>query len=224
MTTNPGHREHLLKLAAIIYRSGQDDVDGLLAAFAVDLIREGYRVGGVIQHNAEGLSGPRDPMQLIDLSNGRAISICQSLGRGAVSCRLDAAGLAEASVAVSRAIAAEVDLVIVNKFSKVEAAGGGLRAEIADAVVAGLPLLTAVPDKCFHAWVAFTGGFGTTLACERRAAEEWWRETSWRQSHARVLDRLQRRSTPRALQPTLGVVPLRRFLLADHNVGRLDHG
>jgi hypothetical protein len=127
---------HPLKLAAIIYRPA-DDVDGLLANFASDLICEGNRVGGVVQKNTRGACGPRELMEMIDLMSGAAIRICQSLGSGAGACKLDPAGLAEAATAVSRAVAANVDLVIVNKFSKQEAAGGGLRAEIADAVTAG---------------------------------------------------------------------------------------
>jgi molybdate transport system ATP-binding protein len=80
----------------------------------------------------------------------------------------------------------------VNKFSKQEAGGGGLRAEIADAVVAGLPILTAVSDKCYDDWIAFTGGYGTTLACERRVVDDWWRETSLREGRARVLASVER--------------------------------
>lgn len=226
--TNPGYHDHLMKLAAIIYRSGEDDVDRLLADFAVDLIGDGHRIGGIVQHNADGPCGPRDLMQLVDLSSGRAIPICQSLGNGAMSCRLDAAGIAEAAVAVTRAIATDVELVIVNKFSKQEAAGGGLRAEIADAVVAGLPVLTAVPDKYYHAWIAFTGGFGTTLACERHVVEEWWREISWRESRARVLDKLKRGGDRKTPTTSHGIVPFHGLSLAeslaDHDVGRLDHG
>ncbi len=68
-------------------------------------------------------------MQAIDLMTSREISIRQPLGSGAMACKLDAAGLAEAAVAVTRAIAANVDLVVINKFSKQEAAGEGLRDE-----------------------------------------------------------------------------------------------
>jgi molybdate transport system ATP-binding protein len=185
--------EHLLKLTAIIYRSGEDDIDGLLKTFAADLIREGHRVGGVVQHNSKGECGPRDLMQLIDLMTGRAIPICQALGGGAVSCKLDPAGLADAAVSVSRAIAEDVELVIVNKFSKQEAAGGGLRAELADAVVAGLPVLTAVSDKCYDAWIEFSGGYGTTLVCERAIIDDWWREISRREGRARLEAQLERK-------------------------------
>jgi molybdate transport system ATP-binding protein len=186
------YREHLLKLAAVIYRSGEDDVDGLLARFAADLIREGHRIGGVVQCNNQGAPSSQPAMSLVDLMTGRRISISQALGASSSACKLDPCGLADAAVSVSRAIAEGVELVIVNKFSKQEAGGGGLRAEIADAVVAGLPILTAVSDKCYDDWIAFTGGYGTTLACERRVVDDWWRETSLREGRARVLASVER--------------------------------
>jgi molybdate transport system ATP-binding protein len=176
---------HPLNLAAIVYRPA-DDIDGLLAGFAGDLIRSGRRLGGIVQRNTKGEHGERERMEVVDLMTGKVVRICQSLGTGAAACKLDPAGLAEAATAVTRAVAANVELVIVNKFSKQEAAGRGLRAEIADAVAAGLPLLTAVPDNCYAAWLRFTGGFGTTLLCERRIVEDWWHEMSMRAWYARI--------------------------------------
>jgi nucleoside-triphosphatase THEP1 len=209
---------HPLKLAAIIYRPA-DDVDSLLASFASDLICEGNRIGGIVQKNTKGEHGERERMEVIDLMTGVAIRICQSLGSGAAACKLDPAGLAEAATAVSRAVAAKVDLVFVNKFSKQEAAGNGLRAEIAEAVMAGRPLLTAVPDKCYDAWTGFTGNFGTTLVCERRILEDWWREMSLREKRARIFAHFDKAgaSLPRAK------LPFRERLLRDHDVRRLDH-
>lgn len=153
------------RIAAILYRS-QDDVDALLADFAETLVRSGERIGGVVQRNLEDGAGCQVGMQAIDLMTGHEISICQPLGAGAMACKLDAAGLAEAAIAVTRAIAADVDLVVVNKFSKQEAAGEGLRDELAAAIAAGIPVLTAVPEKCLDAWNDFSGGIGTTLLCE----------------------------------------------------------
>jgi molybdate transport system ATP-binding protein len=125
-------------------------------------------------------------MQVIDLLTGRPISICQPLGTGAMACKLDPAGLAEASLAISRAIVENVALIIVNKFSKQEAAGHGLRSELAEAIIAGGPVLTAVPEKCFDAWREFTGDRGTMLLCARHVVEDWWREVSLRRAGARA--------------------------------------
>lgn len=176
---NPNH------LAAIVYRP-EDDVDSLLAAFADDRLRNGERVGGVVQRNLKDDAGRSNGMLVVDLLTGREISICQPLGSGATACKLDPAGLAEASFAVSRAIAEDVALIIINKFSKQEAAGHGLRSELAEAILAGGPVLTAVPEKCLDAWKEFTGDLGTTLFCARPIVEQWWREVSLRRAGAQA--------------------------------------
>lgn len=191
------------RVAAILYRP-QDDVDGLLADFAQNLVQSGERIGGVVQRNVKDGADCQIGMQAVDLMTGAEISICQPLGSGAMACKLDAAGLAEAAVAVTRAIAADVDLVVINKFSKQEAAGDGLRNELADAIAAGIPVLTAVPEKCLEAWNDFTGGIGTSLLCERGAIEGWWQDLSSRIKRARAARRPD--DAPAAL-------------LADHHVG-----
>jgi nucleoside-triphosphatase THEP1 len=190
------------RVAAILY-GPKDDVDSLLAGFAQGLVGAGERIGGVVQRNLKDGAGCQIGMQAIDLMTGREISICQPLGRGAMACKLDSAGLAEAAVAVTRAIAADVDLVVVNKFSKQEAAGEGLRDELADAIAAGIPVLTAVPEKCLAAWTAFTGGIGTSLLCERSVVEGWWQDLSARTRRATAARAADEAATP---------------LLADHHV------
>src|SRR5581483_8311835 len=182
-------------VAAVLYRS-QDDVDTLLADIAESLSREGVRVGGVAQRNLKGANG-KTGMLAVDLMTCREISICQPLGSGAMACKLDAGGLAEAAVAVARAISAEVDLLVINKFSKQEASGKGLRAEFAEAIMAGVPLLTAVPEKCLADWRAFTGDIGTTLLCDRSVVEGWWRDLSAR------IARVRARSATAARSPAI---------------------
>ncbi|WP_349629915.1 DUF2478 domain-containing protein [Bradyrhizobium sp. G127] len=172
---------NLNHLAAILYRPA-DDVDRLLADFAGALLRDGQRVGGIVQRNLKDETGRSNGMHVVDLMTGGEISICQPLGSGAMACKLDPAGLADASLAVSRAIAGDVALIIVNKFSKQEASGQGLRDELAEAIIAGGPVLTAVPEKCFDAWKNFTGDRGTTLFCAPHVVEQWWREVSLRRT------------------------------------------
>ncbi len=175
-TPQPGETA-ACKLAAVIY-GPEDDVDSLLADCADAAARSGERIGGLVQRNVEVGANLSPAMQLIDLMTGRIIGISQPRGRNATGCRLDPAGLAEAASAVTRAIEEGVGLVIVNKFSKQEAAGQGLRGEIALAVGAGVPVLTAVPEKCLDAWSAFAGGESTTLACDDGAIAAWWAEVS----------------------------------------------
>lgn len=165
------------RLAALLYGPA-DDADVLLADFALDLVQRGVRVGGIAQRNLRDAAGKKSDMEVIDLADGHAISICLQLGPGSTACKLDTAGLAEAAVSVQQAIRAGVDLIVVNKFAKQEAEGAGLRNELADAIMSGIPVLTAVPQKCLDDWTAFTGGTGVTLPASREALEAWWRETA----------------------------------------------
>ena len=182
------------RLAAVLYRPG-DDVDTLLAEFAMDLLENGERVGGVVQRNQKDPHGKLATMRVIDLLTGREIGISQALGAGSHACKLDAAGLAEASQAVTNAIAGAVNLVIVNKFSQQEASGGGLRNELGNAILAGLPVLTAVSEKCIGAWKEFTGDRGTTLLCARHVVDSWWNEVSYRDAIVRGVPPSARRAS-----------------------------
>jgi molybdate transport system ATP-binding protein len=179
------------RLAAVVYRP-ENDVDALLAEFAGDLLATSARIGGVVQRNSKNDQGKLVGMRLVDLMTGREIGIYQKLGSGSVACKLDASGLAEATRSVTNAIAGEVSLIIVNKFSKQEASGGGLRAELADAIIAGLPVLIGLPEKSFAAWKTFTGDRGTTLLCARRVIDAWWQEVSDRETMLRRLPPLLR--------------------------------
>jgi molybdate transport system ATP-binding protein len=191
---NPNH------LAAVLYRP-EDDIDSLLADFAAALKLHGERLGGIVQRNFKDETGRQYGMEVIDLLTERPISICQPLGSGSTACKLDTAGLAEASRAVSHAIEQDVALIIVNKFSKQEAAGAGLRAELTDAIIAGGPVLTAVPEKCFAAWRDFTGDRGTTLLCARPVVDDWWRDVSLRRAGAQAA--VARAAISRSSHPTI---------------------
>ncbi|MFB9267562.1 DUF2478 domain-containing protein [Bradyrhizobium erythrophlei] len=171
-------------LVAALFYGPEDDVDTLLADFAQNLARQGARVGGIIQRDLKNANGTTT-MLALDVATGHEISICQPLGSGSTSCRLDTHGLADAAAVVTRAINENVDLLVINKFSKQEASGQGLRAEFATAITRGVPLLTAVPKKCLADWRTFTGDVGTLLLCERQVVEGWWRAIAGRMAHRR---------------------------------------
>jgi molybdate transport system ATP-binding protein len=160
-------------IAAVTY-GPDDDCDALLAAFAHDLLGAGVAVAGLIQINAGAGCAELD-MELEALGSGRRINICQDLGPGSANaCRLDPAGLAEAAAALRQALDRPARLVVINKFGRMEAEGGGLIGEIGATVAAGLPLLIGVPERFAAAWDTFAGGMDEKLACKRAALEAWW--------------------------------------------------
>jgi Protein of unknown function (DUF2478) len=92
---------------------------------------------------------------LRNLATGARFSIFHDLGPGAAMCQLDGSGAAAAAVGVESDIAAGCDLVLLNKFGKLEIAGDGLAGAFRAAISAGLPLLTSVSPAHDEAWRRF---------------------------------------------------------------------
>lgn len=150
-------------------------VDALLSTFARELIDGGVDVRGLLQMPPEAAGcGPAAPMRLQDVSTGEVIPICQALGSGAASCRLDTRGLADAAARLRKAASMPSQLLLVSKFGKQEASGRGFRDEIGYAVGEGRTVLTAVKRGLVHNWLDFTGGMGTLLDHRLWVLRDWW--------------------------------------------------
>lgn len=162
-----------LPIAAVLY--GPDDpVEQLLAQTARLLVARGVRVGGLVQYDIGATEHDLCCMELEDIAGGQRFSLSQNLGKGSQSCRLDPAALAQAAMAIRQAVAAGVDLVVINKFSSQEVAGSGLRDEMGLVAAAGVPLLTAVGRRFLDQWQEFTGGESALLAPDGAAILAWW--------------------------------------------------
>lgn len=162
-----------LPIAAILYLP-TDNIEALLVEVARTLAARGVKVGGVIQHDIATAVNDPCAMELEDLHSGERFSLSQELGSGSEACRLDPAALAHASVAVRKAVEDGAELIMINKFSTQEANGIGLRDEMGYAVLAGIPLLTAVGKRFLPEWENFTGGNGCLLEPTLDGVLAWW--------------------------------------------------
>jgi hypothetical protein len=72
-----------------------------------------------------------------------------------------------------QAMLAEPDLLLASRFGKEEAAGGGMRAELADTVIAGIPLLVPVRASLLPAWREFIGEPVEELPSTTNAIISW---------------------------------------------------
>lgn len=162
-------------IAAVVY-TPTDDIEALLTDAARRLVAQGVRLGGLLQHDIAGVIDDPCAMELENLETGESIPLSQDLGRCSVSCRVDPDAFARGAVAVRGAIERGAQLVIINKFGAQEAAGAGLRDEMAVAVVAGVPLLTAVGERFLGEWAEFTGGECRLLPAELAPILQWWSE------------------------------------------------
>ncbi|MEO5338362.1 MAG: DUF2478 domain-containing protein, partial [Magnetospirillum sp. WYHS-4] len=160
---------------AVLYT--RDTADrGLLARFAAELRRRGFKVGGVVQEILLDDAGAKVGMDAVEIDTGRRIAIARptadQIAEGV--CALDLAGLAESTGPVRRAIAEGADLIVVEKFGDRERANKGLADEIMAAMAEGIPTLVAVPAGALEDWLRFSGGLGPLLPCDEPALWRWW--------------------------------------------------
>lgn len=161
-------------LAAVIYEDGIYP-DRAIAEAIAPLEDRGIPLAGAIQVPAENVDG-RHPcdMLLKDLASGDVTAIAEHRGKHAAGCRLDVGLLTEIGEGVQSSLQdGEPRLLVVNKFGKIEAAGGGLRGAIAEAAGLGIPVLVGVPARNLDSWRAFAGSLATELPVDRRAIGHW---------------------------------------------------
>jgi hypothetical protein len=153
-------------LAALVYAE-PDEPDRLLREFVQDLTTCGYRVVGLLQTRLDDGGAA-----VTVLPTGETIALAQ--GRGPFSTRPVPCDLAEAAARIDVLIQPGADLVIINRFGKLEAEGAGLVDEIARALGSDIPVLVAVPEFRFSDWLSFCRGMGVKLPCRRGSLQSWW--------------------------------------------------
>ncbi|HEX6959420.1 MAG TPA: DUF2478 domain-containing protein [Ferrovibrio sp.] len=158
-------------VAYFVYANGHYPAAALTESVAF-LQNRGLRIAGLIERNKEPSRHSHCDMELEDIATGRRISIAEDRGQAATACRLDLSGLALAYAAVKANFAA-ADLVVVSKFGKTEAEGGGLRGLVAEAMEAQVPVLVGLPERCLSAWMDFAGEYGRPLQLNGAALYRW---------------------------------------------------
>lgn len=160
-------------LAAVRYEKGFD-INETLQRVVVRLRDQAIVVGGVLQEIEARGPARCASLSVVDIRSERSARITQDRGREARGCKLDARGLAGIAYCIDNAIADRVDLIVINRFGRAEAEGGGLLSCISDAVCAGIPVLTAVREPYVESWREFHGGLGMELSPRIETVLEWW--------------------------------------------------
>jgi uncharacterized protein DUF2478 len=132
------------------------------------------KIAGVLQHPACDDPAHRCDVILEDLVSGVRTELFERRGKGATGCRLDIAALTDVTARIERALQDDPDLLVLNKFGKVEAeGGGGLVDPIAAAIDRGIPVIIGVPSRNLAAWRAFAGDLAVEFAADFCAIAEW---------------------------------------------------
>jgi Protein of unknown function (DUF2478) len=155
---------------AVLQGAPSATIQAVLDDFAVRAARQGHKVAGVIELPA----GAQRGRVVRELSTGTMTSISQNLGHGSTACNLDSSKLIEVCAAVERSIAAGADVVVLNKFGKLEADRGGLSDAFRAAIAAELPVLTAVAPAMTASWCLFAGSLAQFIPADAGAVDAWW--------------------------------------------------
>jgi Protein of unknown function (DUF2478) len=158
-------------LAAIVYGTG-DDPDRLISGFAADLRRSGHRPVGAVQLGRSCRA--ENPLGVVMLPGDEVVRLALRDETHGDGCRLDPDRLATLAVRLAAAIEDGADLVIINRFGRSEAEGKGLIDLVPQALEADIPVLIAVPEQRFGAWLRFSEGMNVRLPCRREALDRWW--------------------------------------------------
>jgi hypothetical protein len=165
--------DHMSRPIAVIQGAPGSQAQDMLRHL-VGRWKQTARIAGVIEED-HGL-GERtcSAGRLSSIGDGRSYPIFQDLGPGVEACHLDGAGAVSASEAVRRDIAAGCDLVVLSKFGKLEAGGGGLAPAFTAAMQAGVPILTSVSPEFESAWARFAAPGFVVLPPQPDRIEAWW--------------------------------------------------
>lgn len=165
-----------MRVAAIPYEAGQGEaVDTLLRTLAADMRAKGLKLAGAVQWNEPKAGQTRCDMVLEDLATGTRYDVSANQRGDAPACRLNAHALEDVAGIVASSIVPGLDLVVLNRFGKQEAAKGGFRAVIEAAIANELPILTALNSAHRTLWHQFTGGEGTFIAADEAELRNWCR-------------------------------------------------
>jgi nucleoside-triphosphatase THEP1 len=163
-----------IKRIAAIRGASSAQIQSTLLDFAQQLRDQGFRVAGIVETSPCQDEGRCKSLSVQDLTSGRTYPITQKLGGGSEACNLDPGGLALACGLVEDAIERGVDVVVLSKFGKLEAARSGLCDAFRAAMIADIPVITAVSPPLSQEWDRFAGDLSKFVDAHVDALGAWW--------------------------------------------------
>jgi nucleoside-triphosphatase THEP1 len=134
----------------------------------------GVVVAGIVpyQPHSRDLAEGCD-MEVEDLASRIILQLSEDREIRTEGCRLDPAALHEAAALISASFRKSPQLVILNKFGRMEVEGEGLRDVICDAVELGIPVVVGVPERHIEPWRTFTNGLAEEAAIDSPCVSQW---------------------------------------------------
>jgi nucleoside-triphosphatase THEP1 len=160
-------------IAALLYADGEFP-ESLFREIVRNLRAGGLRLAGAMQHDRARSDRRRCDMVIEDIASGTQTALSEDRGPQARGCRIDMAGLHDAVARVEAMLTdGGVDLLVINKFGKIESEGHGFRTVIGVALERGIPVLIGVPLRNLDAWNVFSGEYACSLTPPYSELPDW---------------------------------------------------
>ena len=160
------------KVVAFVYPTEEfpGEIFGSLARRGRDA---GLSISGVLQWPVIEGGDHRCDVILEDLASGHRTELFENRGPGARGCRLDTAALADIAARIEGSLEKAPDLLILNKYGKVECEGGGFRDLIANAIDREIIVVIGVPQRNLNPWREFAGDLAVEISGDGAALQDW---------------------------------------------------
>lgn len=149
-------------ITAIVY-SDSVRFEVFLQEAAALMAGRGMRLAGLVQHRQVKPGRLKCDIYLQDLAAGQLRRISDDRGPQARGCVLNTDLLLRACEAAAAGLSGETDLLVLCKFGKAEAEGGGFRELMAKAVELSVPVLIGVPLVNLTAFREFSAGLAREI-------------------------------------------------------------
>lgn len=159
-------------ILAVIYSDGLA-ADKHLAGWGYALRAAGLRVAGLVQLNTFERDASKCDMAVEELFSGTVLQLSEDRGKDARGCRLDRSILTQAAGLLWTALDHRLDVMVLNKFGKLEAEGAGLRDALTKAVDRGVPIIVGVPFRNLDQWRIFAGDMAEECAIGSPQVRDW---------------------------------------------------
>lgn len=159
-------------ILAVVYTDGLA-ADKFLAGWGYALRSAGVSVAGLVQLNTFERDPGKCDMAVEELFSGTVLQLSEDRGKESSGCRLDRGILTQAAGLLLSALEEKPDIMVLNKFGKVEAEGEGLRDALAKAVELEVPIVVGVPFRNLDQWRIFAGDLAEECAVGSPHIRRW---------------------------------------------------
>lgn len=159
-------------ILAVVYTDGLA-ADKFLAGLGYALRAAGLSVAGLVQLNTFERDPGKCDMAVEELFSGTMLQLSEDRGKESSGCRLDRGILTQAAGLLLTALKNKPDILVLNKFGKVEAEGEGLRDALAKAVELEVPIVVGVPFRNLDQWRIFAGDMAEECSVDSPQIQNW---------------------------------------------------